>query len=203
MKEELPSLEEAARQLAALRLDADLTCYVHGPRNKLKKLPSVLRKHGRKGGFGADPDFDPEAWEDFAGELEEELEDLESVDTVALELEQIADLEAALVIAQALPELEIAAAAELCGDGMELKEYAWFSPAGSRLLVPIQGGTDYLLDAAVYPPYSCRPEEWDWGFPPAVRAWSPFEVPCREFFQQWREALEGMSEEDYLAYCHQ
>ena len=204
MEAEQVSLEEMVQRLSELRIDAELTCYVHGARGKLRKIPSVLRKHGRKGGFGADPDFDPDAWEDLADEVEDALEDLEGgpVDTLPLELNQFSDLEAALVIAQTLPELEIAAAGEWCDDEMRLWEYAWFSPAGSRWISPVRGGTDFWEDAEVFPPYSCRPEDWDWGFRKEVYAWAPFECPSEAFFRQWKEALAEMSEEEYRAYCN-
>ena len=204
MEAQLPTLEETARQLSELCIEADLLCYVHGPRRKLKKIPSVLRKHGDEGGFGVDPDFDPDAWEELAEEVDEALEDLDE-NTLSLDLLQLSRLEAALVIARALPELEIVAAAELRDDEMRLWEYAWYSPADSQQFTPLRGGTNFLEDAAVYPPYSCRPDEWKWGFPQHVYEWAFLEIPSEEFFQQWKEILadmteDGMTEEDYQAY---
>ena len=83
---------------------------------------------------------------------------------------------------------------------MRLREYAWYSPVASQQFAPLQGGTDFLEDAAVYPPYSCRSDEWEWGFPQHVYEWAFLEIPCEEFFQQWKESLDGMTEEDYQAY---
>lgn len=139
------------------REDASVCCSLHGPLTLLREIPQLFREHGEHGTYGTGGQGDdpfPEYWEGCAKEAEKQLEKLEDSDenacTLHLDLEHLPELEAALVIAQARPELELAATAVVTySNSGETVAYAWFSPSGCDSLKPVE-----LMDASV--PYVSR-----------------------------------------------
>ena len=175
--------KELVKWLRQDPMDMDITCAVHGPLESLRMLPQVFRDGAKAA--ETDPEDDADNWEFLPGCLEGQLNEFadlpdETIETLKLEFDLSADLEYVLAIAQARPELEIAAAGFLVGDTMEDVLYpAWYSPAGSGALAPTKPEND---DLPSYIVHDVREKDGDgrfctgdWGFPESVQEWFPLE----------------------------
>lgn len=142
--------------IAALRRDpaeCRLDCGFHGPLEGLRALPQVFRE-----GAKAAQD-DPDGWLMLAEELEVQLEDFKEMPddipaTLELEFDLTEDLQYALAVARARPELEIAVVGVLVEDGPSGGlSCAWYSPASAAVLAPaglsaFDSAEDFLALAA-------------------------------------------------------